>query len=121
MGVPMASICEGTHRSTIDRPSTGACLKVEVDLDFWARLANDDISTCTWPMIANEDALDIYLTSLTSSRPRLWRKRYSSPRNLMVNTPHFPSLLRRRQIMRRKPFRRRQWAERVEEGPEACI
>ena len=82
-------------RGPIDRC---ACLKVEIsisffeiDLDFlslistfWARLANDDISTCTWPMIANEDALDIYLTSLTSSRPRFRRKRYSSPRNLLV-------------------------------------
>ena len=41
---------------------------------IWARLANDDISTCTWPMVANEDTLDTFSTSLTSSRPRLWRK-----------------------------------------------
>ena len=62
-------------------------------------------------MVANEDDLDTFSTSLTSSRPRLWQKRYSSPRNLLVNTPHFPTLLRRRQIMRRKPCRRRQWAD----------
>ena len=34
----------------------------------------EDISACTWPMVANEDDLDAFSTSLTSSRPRLWQK-----------------------------------------------
>jgi len=102
------------------RRRAGRCWKM---LDLVPCDWNLHNSTCTWPMMPNEDALDTFSTSLTSSCPRLQRKRYSSSRKWLVNTytPHFPSLLRSTanyasEAVSTPPMGR----EPVEEVPEAC-